>query len=60
MGKVVQRKKKLVDLKQHRIVECVHPSRNSAYSGFWGSKQFSKCNALLREMDKEEIDLEIN
>ncbi len=37
------------------IIEGVHPSPLSAYRGFFGSKPFSRCNELLKELGKEEI-----
>jgi uracil-DNA glycosylase len=37
-------------------VESVHPSPLSAYKGFFGSKPFSKVNALLRSSGKSSID----
>jgi uracil-DNA glycosylase len=37
-------------------VESVHPSPLSAYRGFFGSKPFSKVNALLRSINIKPID----
>ena len=37
-------------------VESVHPSPLSAYRGFFGSKPFSKVNALLHSMNIKPID----
>jgi len=54
-------KKKFIDCKKHYILECVHPSPLSANRGGWfGNKHFSKCNALLKEMGKTEIDWKLN
>ena len=44
-GKEAQKKKAL--LQGCHIIESAHPSPLSAYRGFFGSKQFSKANALL-------------
>jgi uracil-DNA glycosylase len=38
----------------HRI-ESAHPSPLSSYRGFFGSKPFSRVNAILREQGREEI-----
>jgi uracil-DNA glycosylase len=37
-------------------VESPHPSPLSSYRGFFGSKPFSKVNALLAELGRDEID----
>jgi uracil-DNA glycosylase len=36
-------------------IESVHPSPLSAYRGFFGSKPFSKCNAILARNKLEMI-----
>ena len=38
-----------------RVVKSAHPSPLSAYRGFFGSKPFSQCNAMLVENGKTEI-----
>ena len=38
-----------------RTIVGVHPSPLSAYRGFFGSKPFSKANALLKQEGREEI-----
>jgi uracil-DNA glycosylase len=46
MGNHAKSKKYLVNDKKHCILECIHPSPNSASRGFFGSgifKQISKC-----------------
>jgi uracil-DNA glycosylase len=37
-------------------VESAHPSPLSASSGFFGSRPFSRANALLREQGAEDLD----
>jgi uracil-DNA glycosylase len=37
-------------------VESPHPSPLSSYRGFFGSKPFSKVNALLAELGRDAID----
>jgi ATP-dependent DNA helicase PIF1 len=54
-GKSAQAKKKLIN-SEHHIIESAHPSPLSASRGFFGSKPFSKVNALMAEMGKECID----
>jgi uracil-DNA glycosylase len=58
-GKPAQSKLKLIDESKHKIITSVHPSPLSARRGFFGSKPFSKVNALLRELGEEEIDWQI-
>lgn len=58
-GSPARAKKALISGKQHRIVESPHPSPLSAHRGFFGSKPFSKVNAILRELGHSPIDWEI-
>ncbi|UJF35885.1 uracil-DNA glycosylase [Paenibacillus hexagrammi] len=58
-GSHAQAKQKWIDASKHRIMKSVHPSPLSAYRGFFGSKPFSKANAHLRELGREEIDWQI-
>lgn len=52
-------KKKLITNKKHYILQSVHPSPLSATRGFFGSKPFSKTNAILKSLGKEPIDWQI-
>ena len=45
----------LADLFSCRV-ESPHPSPLSSYRGFFGSKPFSKVNALLEAQGRDEID----
>ena len=38
-----------------RVIKSAHPSPLSAYRGFFGSKPFSQCNAMLVESGNTEI-----
>lgn len=38
-----------------RVITSAHPSPLSAYRGFFGSKPFSRCNAMLEELGKSTI-----
>ena len=52
-------KKKFIDQNKHFIIESAHPSPLSAYNGFFGSKPFSKTNALLKSANIPPIDWNI-
>lgn len=45
-----------IDRSRHCVIESAHPSPFSAYSGFFGSKPFSKANAYLESQGKEPVD----
>jgi uracil-DNA glycosylase len=47
-GKYAQAKKSLIDESKHLIIESPHPSPFSAYTGFFGSKPFSRTNEYLK------------
>lgn len=55
-GNFAKTKKSLIDTTKHLVLESSHPSPFSAYTGFFGSKQFSKCNEYLRAHNKREIN----
>ena len=55
-GNFAREKKKYITNKKHLIIESAHPSPFSAYSGFFGSKPFSRANAFLIKNKKEPID----
>lgn len=55
-GAFARRKKSLVDLTRHVIIEAPHPSPLSAHNGFFGSKPFSRANAALAAADRQPID----
>ena len=38
-----------------RVITSAHPRPLSAYRGFFGSKPFSRCNAMLEELGKSTI-----
>jgi uracil-DNA glycosylase len=54
-GRPAQRKKSLIDMRKHLVIESPHPSPLSAYRGFFGSKPFSKANSFLKEHDIKTI-----
>lgn len=53
-GSYARRFKKFI--KNGSIIEGVHPSPLSSYRGFFGSKPFSKCNAILANKGISGID----
>lgn len=57
-GAYARKKKKLLDLTRHFVVESAHPSPLSAEK-FFGSRPFSAVNKVLREVGKEEIDWQL-
>ncbi len=55
-GAFARRKKALVDLTRHVVIESAHPSPLSAHNGFFGSKPFSRANAALAAAGRQPID----
>lgn len=45
-----------IDRTKHLVIESAHPSPFSAFSGFFGSKPFSRTNTYLTEYNKKPID----
>lgn len=45
-----------IDRSKHLVIESPHPSPFSAYSGFFGSKPFSKTNTYLLKTGQEPIE----
>jgi len=59
-GSFAQAKAELIDHKKHHIIKSPHPSPFSADRGFFGSKPFSKTNAILEKEGKKKIDWQIS
>lgn len=55
-GNYAKQKGAHIDRSKHLVIESAHPSPFSAYSGFFGSKPFSKANAYLEKHHKKMID----
>ena len=55
-GLYARSKKALVDCSRHLVLESAHPSPLSAYRGFFGNHQFSRCNAYLEANGEKAID----
>jgi uracil-DNA glycosylase len=55
-GNYAKQKGAHIDREKHLVIESAHPSPFSAYSGFFGSKPFSKTNAYLVECGEQPIE----
>lgn len=54
-GRQARDKKRIITNPSHHVIESAHPSPLSAYSGFFGSKPFSRTNVYLKSKGKKEI-----
>jgi uracil-DNA glycosylase len=55
-GASARKKKALLDLSRHVVIESAHPSPLSAHNGFFGSKPFSRTNTALTAAGLDPID----
>ncbi|OZV68437.1 uracil-DNA glycosylase [Winogradskyella aurantia] len=56
-GGYARKKKRLIDLNKHHVLESGHPSPLSANRGYWfGNKHFRKTNSLLEQAGEKVID----
>ena len=55
-GAYAQKKGAIIDESKHFVIRSPHPSPFSAYTGFFGSKPFSKCNDYLMSVGEDIID----
>ena len=55
-GSSARKKKSLIDVSRHVVIESAHPSPLSAHNGFFGSRPFSRTNTALTEAGREPID----
>lgn len=55
-GNDARRKKELIDLERHAVIESPHPSPFSAHNGFFDSRPFSRANTQLTEFGREPVD----
>ena len=58
-GASAQKKRALIDVQRHTIIESAHPSPLSAHKGFFGSRPFSRINAALHGMGRPGIDWQL-
>lgn len=54
-GNNARKKKSIIDMSRHYVIESAHPSPLSANRGFFGSKPFSKTNQILKQLGEDEI-----
>ncbi|RED50745.1 uracil-DNA glycosylase [Aestuariispira insulae] len=54
-GGHARKKKDLIDLSNHLIIESAHPSPLSASRGFFGSRPFSRANQYLKAQGRNPI-----
>ena len=59
-GRFAKSKAKYITNPIHLVITSPHPSPFSAYSGFFGSKPFSRTNEFLRKNNIKEIDWKID
>ena len=55
-GAHARKKRQLIDVSRHAVVEAPHPSPLSAHNGFFGSRPFSRINAALIAANLSDID----
>ena len=58
-GAFARKKKDLIDLSQHHVIESSHPSPLSAHRGFFGSRPFSEANRVLMGAGREPVNWEL-
>lgn len=58
-GAHARKKKALIDVGRHVVLEAPHPSPLSAHRGFFGSAPFSKANEALVAAGREPIDWQL-
>ncbi|OFU51703.1 MULTISPECIES: uracil-DNA glycosylase [Aerococcus] len=59
-GNSAKAKARLIDTNKHYILSSVHPSPLSASRGFFGTKPFSKANALLVQSGRTPINWQLS
>jgi uracil-DNA glycosylase len=55
-GSAARKKKSLIDVARHCVIESAHPSPLSAHRGFLGSRPFSRANAALVAAGRPPVD----
>ncbi len=55
-GASARKKKALIDIARHVVIESAHPSPLSAHNGFFGSRPFSRTNDALIAQSRQPID----
>lgn len=55
-GAYAQKKGAIIDKSKHHVLASAHPSPFAADRGFFGNKHFSKTNAYLKSIGKQQIE----
>ena len=55
-GAAARKKRAIIDLHRHFVIESPHPSPLSAHNGFFGTKPFSRANEALVDAGREPVD----
>lgn len=55
-GSNARKKRALIDVRRHTIIESAHPSPLSAHNGFFATKPFSRTNQALTAHNQRPID----
>ncbi len=55
-GSHARKKKALIDVGRHAVIESAHPSPLSAHNGFFGSRPFSRTNEFLSSRSRQPVD----
>jgi uracil-DNA glycosylase len=55
-GAYARKKKPLIDIERHVVIESAHPSPLSAFNGFFGSRPFSRANDALVAAGRPPVD----
>ena len=55
-GAYARKKKPLIDISRHTVIESAHPSPLSAHNGFFGSHPFSRANQALVDAGRTPVD----
>lgn len=55
-GAAARRKRSMIDLDRHVVIESPHPSPLSAHRGFFGTRPFSRANEALAAAGRRPID----
>ena len=58
-GASARKKKALIDITRHVVIESAHPSPLSAHNGFFGSRPFSRTNDALIARNRQPIDWQL-
>jgi len=58
-GKAAQKTAAVIDPRRHYLLTAPHPSPLSAHQGFFGSRPFSRANAILQQIGLPPVDWQL-